>query len=146
MHAGDVHVPVCVHQKRLLEAPSLSGRLSAPVPDDAEAAEDPVRSRRSHVDDVRVQHHVRAASVALLEVLLVELDDETAFPVLKPVGVRGVPGVAVRRAHASPPVVVALAGDADKGAKPADGHARPSAPPFDEADYLVTEAILHPAL
>ena len=75
--------------------------------DNAEAAEDLVHGRWFHVDDFRVHHHVRTMSVVLLEVLQVVLDDETAFPVIKPVDMRGVSGMVVRHVHALLPVIVA---------------------------------------
>lgn len=146
VHVCDVHVPVLVHTERLLETASLPGRLPAPVANGAEATEDLVDRRRLHVDDVRIHHHVCASPVAVLEVLLIELHDASAFPILEPVAVRGVAPVAVRHARAPLPVVVPLAGDADQGAKAADGRVRALRPLVYEGDNPVPEVVFHPAV
>mgnify|MGYP003328420373 CR=1 FL=1 len=146
MDVGYVHVPVLVDLQRLLEACPLARRHALPVPDDSMTAKNLVDCGGFCIHDVGVHHHVCATPVSILEVLLVEGDDKTAFLLSQPVPVRKIASVPVGNAQAVPPVMEPLPGDADQEAQMCVIHTGTFMPFFNECDNPVAKIELNPAV
>ena len=146
MDISDVHVPVLVDLQRLLEACPLARRHALPVPDDSMTAKNLVDCGGFCIHDVGVHHHVRATPVSILNVLLVEGDDKTAFLLSQPVPVRKIASVPVGNAQAVPPVMEPLPGDADQEAQMCVIHTGTFMPFFNECDNPVAKVELNPAV
>ena len=146
MDISDVHVPVLVDLHRLLEACPLARRHALPVPDDSMTAKNLVDCGGFCIHDVGVHHHVRATPVSILNVLLVEGDDKTAFLLSQPVPVRKIASVPVGNAQAVPPVMEPLPGDADQEAQMCVIHTGTFMPFFNECDNPVAKVELNPAV
>lgn len=85
IEVGDVQMPMLMGGLRLHESGPFLGKLRIAAPHQPGFAEQSIDASRADGDNIRVEHHVGQAAIAIERMFEMELDNRLLLPVLQPV-------------------------------------------------------------